>query len=79
MDIEKILSSLIYFIVPGIFTMAGFLIKNIITRLESVENKVVDRPTEQDVRVIINDKIEPIREDIKEIKDLLYKMIHKLH
>lgn len=49
----------------GIF---GYLVKDALGRLKRVEKSLEDKVTEQAVRQIVADKLDPIKEDLDEIK-----------
>ena len=54
--------------------MGAFVMKNIFNRLEVLEDKMNKTVTEQDVRTILSDKIDPLKEDVHEIKQAIVKI-----
>lgn len=75
MDLVLLKNILLYVILPGICGLVSFFIKSIlnrITRIESILNTKVD---EQEVRQLLADKVEPLREDVQELKVKLDKII----
>ena len=49
----------------------GHSMKSHIDRIEEIEKLVATKISEPEVRTIMGDKIDPIKEDIKEIKEML--------
>ena len=45
--------------------------KSHVDRIESMEKKLAEKLDEPQVRLLMADKIDPIKEDIKEIKEML--------
>lgn len=62
------------FIVSAAFTGAGFLIRSVLGRISILESRIQDSMSEVKVRQLIQDKYDPIQEDIHEIKDKLNKI-----
>lgn len=60
--------------IPIMSGIAYHLVQNIMTRLNLLENKMKDVIAEPQVRQLISDKLDPIREDLKEIKAQLEKI-----
>lgn len=74
MDWEKIV---LYIGIPALI----FIIRFFMNRIDSLENKIINKVSESAVRTIIDDKLDPlkvsiteIKEDISEIKQMLNKM-----
>jgi uncharacterized protein YoxC len=66
------LSNIVYFIVvPIVLTVLGYLMKTHLDRIQELEKRVDLTINEAEIRGIINDKIDPIKEDISEIKATL--------
>lgn len=72
------MDSLYTYIVPiilsSLFSIGAFVMKNIFKRLEILEDKLDKAVTEQNVRALLADKIDPIKEDVGEIKQALIKI-----
>lgn len=64
-----------YVLVPTVFAVVGFIARNFHVRLSSLETQIVRKLDQSEVRQIVSDKIDPIREDIHEIKEDLTKLI----
>lgn len=66
-------------LVSGIFPLICgilfFTLGNIYKKLSDQENRLRAAITDKDVRLLISDKIDPIKEDIHEIKEKLDKLI----
>lgn len=67
MDIDLLLK-LSYILVPICLSAAGYFVRAILKRLDVVEAKLEKTITESEVRQLLADKIEPLREDVLEIK-----------
>lgn len=65
------LDVLYYVIVPIGLTVAGYVMKSHLDRIQDLEKRVDTAIDETEVRTIIADKIDPIKEDIQEIKQTL--------
>lgn len=64
-----------YVIVPIVFAIVGFITRNFHMRLETLEKEMPQKLDQNEVRQIIHDKVDPIKEDISEIKTNLNKLI----
>ena len=64
-----------YVIVPIIFAIIGFITRNFHMRLDALEKEMPLKLSQGEVRQLVADKIDPIREDIHEIKEDLTKLI----
>lgn len=62
-------------LLPIITAIAGYFFKSLYERVERLEIKTSQFKTEEEIRQIINDKIDPIREDIKEIRTKLDQLL----
>lgn len=60
-----------YVITPAVIMYAGHSMKSHLDRIEIIEKELVKKIDEPEVRTIIADKIDPMKEDIKEIKEML--------
>lgn len=75
---ESIRMVVFYIIVPIVFTLIGFIARNFHMRLSQLEVEMPKKLDQSEVRQIVADKIDPIREDIHEIKEDLGKLIDLL-
>ena len=66
-DLVKL--ALTYAVVPLVLGAVGFIMRNIHVRLDRLEEVITQKLDQKDVRQIISDKIDPIRDDIKDLKD----------
>lgn len=60
--------------------VVGYIMKNILRRLESLER--VQAMTDPQVRQLISDKLDPIKEDLSEIKqklDYIFDLLFSKH
>lgn len=61
--------NLVYYIIgPALIMLGGWLMKSHLERIAVLEREIQHKTTEMEVRIILADKIDPIREDIKELK-----------
>jgi Tfp pilus assembly protein PilO len=65
------LNIIYYVIAPMFVTYVGYSMKSHVDRIESMEKKLSEKLDEPQVRLLMADKIDPIKEDIKEIKEML--------
>lgn len=72
MDLAHLL--FVYGALPSILGFGAFLVKSLLNRISVLENVVSDKISEPRVRELLSDKVDPIREDIQEIKDQLNKI-----
>lgn len=64
----------LYVLVPLVTGLVAYIMKTTIGRLDDVEKKASDAVSEAFVRRILDDKIAPIQEDLRDIKDKLDKL-----
>lgn len=73
MDLQ-LLHILLLVVLPVISGMVVYIMRNILTRIEELEHKSLEIVSETDVRQILADKLDPIHDDLKEIKDSLKQL-----
>lgn len=73
MDLDTLLK-ICYIIVPTALAVIAFLIRAPLNRLAALEEKVIDFTTKEELRLALQDRIEPIKEDLIEIKQQLNKL-----
>lgn len=59
---------------PIILALIGFIIRSIYQRIDTIENKLEKTINKEEVRQTIDDKVNPIREDLTEIKDAIRQL-----
>ncbi len=64
-----------YLIGPAILMIAGWFMKSHVERISALEEKIEHKTTEMEVRLILSDKIDPMREDIHELKASVDKIL----
>lgn len=69
--ISSYLPMAVWFIISGLVT---YTLKNQDNRLAKIEARIMDVNTEFEVRQMLNDNIEPMKDDIKEIKQRLNQL-----
>lgn len=69
------LSTITYIILSGMGAMGAFICKSIISRVENLEGHMLTKITEPEVRQILSDRLEPINDNIKDIKDKIDRML----
>lgn len=68
--------NIIYYVVtPALLMYAGHAMKSHVDRLDKIEKTLMTKIDEPEVRTILADKIDPMKEDIKEIKEMLNHII----
>jgi hypothetical protein len=68
MELPQILT---YVIIPLVIGMGTFIVRSTLNRLDILETKIEQKVSESAVRTIMDDKLDPIREDVKEIKETI--------
>jgi hypothetical protein len=66
---------LIYAGFPILVSMGTFLVRNLLQRIDSLEEKMSHTTTESQVRQLVLDKFEPLAQDIKDIKEMQQKCL----
>lgn len=64
-----------YVVIPIIITIVGFIMRTIHSRIDHLEKLVPTKLDQAEVRQIVADKIDPLREDIHEIKAKLDRVM----
>lgn len=65
---------LMYTLIPGCLGLGTYFMKTLLSRLDSLEREMTVRVDEPKVRQILDDKINPLREDIQEIRQQVQKI-----
>lgn len=65
------LPMMVWFIISGLVT---YTLKTQDSRLAKIEARIMDVNTEFEVRQMLNDNIEPMKDDIREIKQRLNQL-----
>lgn len=73
MDIDITLK-VAYVVVPILVGLVGVYFRNLEARISKIEEQTQIFVTKAELRQALQDKIEPIREDISEIRDKLDKL-----
>lgn len=71
---------LIYLIFPSVLLGGGYLIRSLLNRLNALENSNDTKVTEVQVRQILADKIDPLRNTMDDIRfrlDKIYDLLLK--
>lgn len=71
MDLSQVF---LYVILPLVSGLGSFLLKTMHDRIDMLEKRMQDRMTEQEVRQLLGDKIDPVQENIKEMKEKMDKI-----
>lgn len=61
--------------VPTLIGIIGFFMKSILARIDILEKEIPSKLNETEVRQLLVDKIDPIREDIKDLQIKLDKIV----
>jgi hypothetical protein len=78
MNIPVILQLLIYIILPTGITVIGYLVRGVMQRIENLEKTITSKMSEEDIRQLLADKIEPISSDICDIKQTMKDLYNHL-
>lgn len=77
---ENLALFLMYIVAPVIVAMGSYLMSTFLNRISTLEKTMVNKVEEPEVRQILADKIDPLREDISELKnkiELIYSLLLK--
>ena len=69
------LNIIYYVITPIVIMYVGHSMKSHIDRIEGIEKLLATKIDEPEVRTILSDKIDPMKEDIAEIKVMLNHLL----
>jgi len=58
--------------------VVGFLVKTQMQRIDVLEKEMTTKPSDEDVRRVLDDKIEPIKDSMTEIRNKVDKVIDML-
>lgn len=61
-------------VLPLFAGIIAYFVRNIMSRIEKLEQSLDTAVTEQQVRQILTDKIDPVKEDMSDIKDNIKKL-----
>lgn len=68
------IDQMIYLIVTAFLGLIGFLLRNHMQRIDNIEKTMDSKLNEQQTRQIMNDKLEPLKEGLDEVKEKLDKL-----
>lgn len=66
---------LLYAAIPIILGIGRYIMKSYIDRIDALERDMPHKLTESEVRVLMSDKVDPIKEDIQELKQQCQKIL----
>ena len=69
---------LAYGIIPTLLGLGAYLMRSHLQRLETLEKDLPKKLDEQEVRLLLADKIDPIREDVRALEASLDKIETRL-
>jgi len=72
---ELVEGLLIYIAAPTLLAIGGYMVQTVTSRLGKLEEDMSKKVSQEDVRQLVADKIDPIREDIHEVKTKLDKVM----
>lgn len=70
--------NLIYLTCIVIIPIGLYNWRKLVSRVEKIENEMINKTTEDKVRLILNDKVTPIQDSLKEIKEKIDDLISYL-
>jgi Tfp pilus assembly protein PilO len=56
-------------VITGFLSILGFWVKSMMNRIEKLEERQKTKQDEQQVRQLMADKVDPLKEKLEEIKD----------
>lgn len=65
---------LLYLIPPALLTMATYIARGFLVRIQLLEDKMNHTITENQVQQLLHYKYDPLAEDIREIKEMQKKL-----
>lgn len=65
---------LIYFGIPIAMSLLTYIIRGLLHRLNTLEERMQHTTTEPQVRQLLSDKYDPLAQDIHEIKEMQQKL-----
>lgn len=74
MDITTLIQYICIAVIPIISGMGAFIMKNILARLDRLEEETKSHISESEVRQVLDDKLDSIKSDVIEIKVALEKL-----
>ncbi len=75
---DDLLKALLPYVASAVIGIGAFIVKTVFDRLGVLEKAVNAKTDEAAVRQIVADKIDPIHEDLQEVKASLAKVIDLL-
>jgi hypothetical protein len=69
---------LVYALIPTILGMIKYFMKSHTDRLDTLEKQMAMKLTELEVRQILSDKLDPLKDSIEDCKDRLDKILDML-
>lgn len=77
-EADYIKTIIAYGVIPGIIGTVSYMIKTLLNRVESLEKEVPNKLDEREVRQLLGDKIDPLREDIHDLKGKIDRIMELL-
>lgn len=74
MDLTLILS----LVVPSVLGVVAYIVRAQMQRLDTLERQMITKTDEHEVRQLLSDKVDPIKESMSEIKEKVDKVIDLL-
>lgn len=68
----------VYGVLPLVGGIGTFFVKSVLTRLNMLERELPAKPSEQEVRQLMLDKLEPLRDDVKDLNNKIERIIEIL-
>lgn len=61
-------------LIPSLVALGGYALRNLLARIDQMETRLQKTVDENTVRQLIGDKLDPLREDLQEIKASINKL-----
>lgn len=70
MDIKIIIDILVILVIPGVIAFFKYLMN----KIDNLEQEMKSKISEEDARQLLADHLEPVKEDLQDIKNLQIKL-----
>lgn len=66
---------ILYVAVPGIGSLITYVLRGVMLRIETLEQKIENTITEEQVRLVIKDKVSPLEDKLDDIQEMVSKLL----
>lgn len=72
------ISSILMYVITALVGLGAWVMKSHLERLSDLEKKLPEKVTESEVRLILDDKIEPIKEKLSDLSSKIDRILELL-